>query len=321
MEKEVIVKRILQVVSLLLIVVIAVLLIMDHQDNKKVESQLEDNYAEFMPFQARKQELEQQLKLVEKEYQAKINGKGTLTLLCMDMTEDIYTVIYPQMKEYGYIAMLAVSETAMPGEEGCMEIAQVRELLDAGWCLCLHRKEESDPEEWLTEMQQRLEALGLEMPEQIYFERGTYRNEYDEVLTEHGLTAVVHHQETGLQALTTQTEDGIWHIGAWGWNQENARESMEQATQMGAGLVFTIGSKYYYDGDQFPKMLSVIAGYEEKESLYVTDVASAHDCRREAKGTRDAFLQELEAEREKLRAEITAVDKKLQEIYEGDAQN
>lgn len=76
-----------------------------------------------------------------------------------------------------------------------------------------------------------------------------------------------------------------------------------------------------YDGDQFPKMLSIIAGYEEKESLYVTDVASAHDCRREAEGTRDAFLQELEAEREKLRAEITAVDKKLQEIYEGDAQN
>lgn len=317
MEKEVIIKRILQAVTVLLVIVLAVLLIMDHLDNKKLETELEDKYTESIPLRVQKQELEEQLKQVEREYQVKINGKGTLTLLCMDLSEEIYTVIYPQLREYGYIAMLAVSETALPGAEGCMELTQVRELLDAGWCLCLHWNGESEPEEWITEMQQRLADCGMELPEQIYFERETYETEYDELLAEYGLETVVHHQESGLPALATQTEEGIWHIGAWGWNQVNARKSMEQAVEEGAGLVFTVGAKYYYDEEQFPKMLTVLAEFEDAESLYVTDVASAYAYRGEAEGAEGALQQELEAERERLKAEIAAVDREIQEHYKG----
>jgi predicted ribosome quality control (RQC) complex YloA/Tae2 family protein len=196
-----------------------------------------------------------------------------------------------------------------------MKTAQVKELLDEGWSLCLYRKEETEPGEWLTQMRQRLDDIGLEMPEQIYFERGSYRTAYDELLAEHGLEVVIHHQEPGLPALMTQTEEGIWHIGAWGWNQENARENMETAVEKGAGLVFTIGAKYYYEEEQFTKMLGVLAGCEETESLYVTDVTSAYSYRGEAESTRDAYQKELEAEREKLKAEIAAVEKKLQEAY------
>ena len=261
--------------------------------------------------------LEQQLEQVEREYQVKINGKGTLTLLCMEMTEDIYTTIYPQMKEYGYIAMLAVSEDAFPGAEGCMEKKQVEELLEAGWCLCLYWAWETELEEWLKDMRQSLETLKLELPEQIYFERETYRAEYDELLAEYGLKVVVHHQEDGLQALATQTEEGIWHIGAWGWNQTNARNSMEQAVEEGAGLVFTIGAKYYYDEDQFPKMLTVLAEHEDAESLYVTDVTSAYAYRGEAEQAGESLRQELEAEKERLKAAFEAVNQEIAELYGG----
>ena len=216
MEIEIIVKRILQVVSVLLVAVLVVLLVREFQDRKASEEYSEDRYAETAHLRGQKRELEQQLAQVEREYQVKINGKGTLTLLCMDLTEDIYTVIYPQMKEYGFGAMLAVSEKALPGEEGCMEKEQVKELIDAGWCLCLHWNGDTELEAWLTDMQKRMEAQDMELPAQIYFERETYETEYDDLLEAYGLEAVVHHQEEGLPALTTQTEEGIWHIGAWG---------------------------------------------------------------------------------------------------------
>ena len=47
MEKEVIMKRILQAVTVLLVIVLAVLLIMDHLDNKKLEAERERLKAEI----------------------------------------------------------------------------------------------------------------------------------------------------------------------------------------------------------------------------------------------------------------------------------
>lgn len=315
-EKQFIIKRILQVFTILLAVLLVILLIMDYQDNRELEAYYEGKYAEAEPLLKRQLELNQQLVQVEREYQVKINGKGTLTLLCMDMSEDIYSVIYPRLQEYGYIAMLAVSETALPGAEGCMTEEQAEELFAAGWCLCLHWNGETELEQWLAAMCQQLTDRGMDMPEQIYFERGTYDTEYDVLLAEHGLEAVVHHQESGLPALTTQTEEGIWHLGAWGWNQTNARKSMEQALEKGAGLVFTIGAKYYYDEEQFPKMLTVLAEYEAAESLYVTDVAAAYAYRGETEEARSALQQELEAEKEKLKEELAKVNQEIQELYD-----
>lgn len=315
MDKEILIKRILQVISALLLIGLVVVLIWESKTSKEEKEYYEDKYIESAPLRSRKRELEKQLAQVKREYQVKINGKGTLTLLCMDLTEDIYTVIYPQMQEAGYIAMLAVSQDTMPGMKGCMSKEQFEELLDAGWCLCLYWNGETELEEWLTEMKGLLEEQGLAMPVQIYFERETYQIAYDDLLLKHGLEAVVHHQEEGLEALTTQTEEGIWHIGAWGWNQVNARKNMEQALEDGAGLVFTIGSKYYYDEDQFPKMMAVLAEYEAEQSLYVTDVSAAYSYRGETEDARAALQAELEAETAKLEAEIDAVDRQILEHY------
>lgn len=315
MKKEILVKRILQVVSVLLAGGLVFLLILEFRHSKETQKYYEDKYRESAPLLAQKKELEGQLAQVQREYQVKINGKGTLTLLCMDLAEEIYTVIYPQMQEYGYIAMLGISEDTLPGAEGCMEIEQVEKLLGAGWCLCLYWSGEGKLDEWLTDMKRSLEIQNLKMPTQIYFERETYQTEYDNLLAAHGLEVVVHHQESELPSLATQTEEGIWHIGAWGWNQVNARKSMERALESGAGLVFTIGGKYYYDEDQFPKMLTVLAEHETAQSLYVTDVSAAYSYRADTEEARAALQKELEAETSRLEEKIEAVNKQFLELY------
>lgn len=200
MNVELIIKRVLRVIAVLLVLDLIGLLIWEFRREKKAEEEYTDKYVEAIPLCAQKRELEQQLSQVEREYQVKIKGKGTLTLLCMDLTEDIYSVIYPQLEEKGYIAMLAVSEKALPGQEGCMETEQVNTLLEEGWCLCLHWDGEQELEPWLTDMKKAKEAQDLSMPKQIYFERETYETEYDDFLSEYGLEAVVHHQEEGLPA-------------------------------------------------------------------------------------------------------------------------
>lgn len=315
MDTEIIIKRVLQVVCSLLVLVLVGVLVWELQNEKKAEEEYTNKYVESLPLREQKKELAQKLAQVEREYQVKIKGKGTLTLLGMDLTEDIYTVIYPRLEEKGYIAMLAVSLEALPGREGCMNTTQLNKLLEEGWCLCLHWNGEKELESWLMAMQKELEEQGLKMPGQIYFERETYDTKYDELLSEYGLEAVVHHQEEGLPALITKTEEGIWHIGAWGWNQTNARKSMEKALVDGAGLVFTIGAKYYYDEEQFDSMLTVLSEYEAAERLYVTDVAAAYSYRGETEAAREVLQKELETQKKELEAKIEALNKQMLEIF------
>ena len=309
------VKRVLQAVTILLAFVLAGLLVQDYFETRNFDEYYEDKYRNAIPLIVQKRELEQKLTQIKKEYEIKINGKGTLTFLCMDLSESIYTEIYPRMQEQGYLAMLAVSETKLPGAEGCMSAEQVGELIDAGWSLCLHWDGSVELDEWFGNMERYLMMQNLDIPEQIYFDRGTYGTEYDELLIKHGLKAVVHHQEKGLPALVTQTEEGIWHIGAWGWNQVNARNSMERALEDGAGLVFTIGGKYYYDEEQFEKMLGVLKGYEDEECLYVADISSAYSYRREEEDAEAALQEQLEREIVNLESEVDAINRQILELY------
>lgn len=83
----------------------------------------------------------------------------------------------------------------------------------------------------------------------------------------------------------------------------------------GAGLVFTIGAKYYYDEEQFVSMLEILAEYETKERLYVTDVNAAYSYRGETEEARGLLQKELEEQREKLKTEIDAVNKQILEVY------
>ena len=197
-----------------------------------------------------------------------------------------------------------------------MSAAQVQELTQAGWSICLYWNGEEVLEGWLTKMQEKLTQAQLDFPKLIYFEKNMYQTEYDDVVAKFGMEAIVHHQEEGLPTLTTRTEEGIWHLGAWGWNQVNARKTMEQAMVDGAGLVFSIGDKYYYDEDQFTKMLGVLAGHEDEETLFVTDVKAAYAYRSETEEERAKVQAELDAEVAKVQERIAEVEAKLQEIHE-----
>ena len=95
----------------------------------------------------------------------------------------------------------------------------------------------------------------------------------------------------------------------------NARKNMEQAMVDGAGLVFSIGDKYYYDEEQFQKMLGVLTEHEMEESLFVTDVSAAYAYRSENEEESLGIQTELEAEVAKIQAEIDEVEAQLQELH------
>lgn len=315
MDKDVKLKRILQIITVLLVLVLGGLILWNYLDSRKTEEQYVALSQETAPLFAKKSDLERQIEALEKEYQVRINGKGTLTLLFTELTGQIYEEMYPKMLEHNFVGVLAVSDTAFPGEDGCMTAQQLEELLQKGWSICLQWDGVDELEPWLKDMQERLKQANLEVPKLIYFETDTYQMEYDELLVEYGMEAVIHHQEEGLPTLTTRTEEGIWHIGAWGWNQMNARKNVEQAMVDGAGLVFSIGDEYYYDEEQFQKMLGVLTEHEAEESLFVTDVKAAYAYRSENEEESVGVQAELEAEVAKLQAEIDKVNSQLRELH------
>jgi len=314
-KKSTFIIRMLQITTVLLTVAFVGLLIWSYFDEKKQEEELWQRYEESEPLQKKQKELRLALAELEREYQVKINGRGTLTLLFMDMTEDIYNVMYPLLNEHGFDGLLAVSETEFPGKEGCMSIEQAEELMQQGWQLCLHYNGETVLEEWLSVMETELSRWGRSVPTLICFDWNTYQEEMDVLLAEYGIEAVIRHQDNKRPLLTTQTGEGIWHIGVWGWNQVSARTTLETAVENGASLVFSVGGTYYYDEDQFPKMLKVLAEFEETDSLFVTDVTAAFGYRSQTEEEREAYKAELEAARAELQVQMDEVDRQMREIY------
>lgn len=318
MKTEFRIRRIMQWVTLVLALLLIGLLVKEYWGKQQREEYYLEKSVEAVDLRARKRELQQQRMQLEREYQVKINGKGTLTLLFTGMTEEVYTVMYPLLQEYGFCGVLAISDMEKLGTRGGLTMEQFSELLEKGWTCSLHWTGEGDLETWLAGMKAALQEKGFTMPGTIYFDWGDYQMEYDNLLADYGLEAVVHHQEDGLPGLTSNTGEGIWHICAWGWNQVNARNTLEDAVESGAGMVFSVGEDFYYDEDQFPKMLAILAGYEEEEALYVTDVSAAYAYRSETEEERESLQAQLKEETDRLDKEISQLDAQIGKIYYGE---
>ena len=81
---------------------------------------------EVETFVKEKKQLETDLLDLEKKYDNEINGKASVELLFTDLNENIYTDIYPWMKEYGYIGTLAISPKSFPVNKDCLSMKQFK---------------------------------------------------------------------------------------------------------------------------------------------------------------------------------------------------
>ncbi|WP_172472464.1 hypothetical protein [Thomasclavelia cocleata] len=274
---------------------------------------------EVETFVKEKKQLETDLLDLEKKYDNEINGKASVELLFTDLNENIYTDIYPWMKEYGYIGTLAISPKSFPGQKDCLSMKQFEELINAGWQCCLKWDKSSDINEWLSSCRELAKALEIKLVNAVYFPTGSYNSKYDEILMKEGILVVVYHDENDLLSINSKFKNDLWYSSALAWNSNQATSILSNLMNQKGNMVYIIGSESIYEKYEegnFIAMLKRLKSFSEKNSILVYNLLEAREYCKEIENKRESIENNYKPQKEVLESKIAELDKKIDSVYD-----
>lgn len=310
-------KRIGIVVSLILAVGLLFFLWSTGQEEEKQAVMQEKLETEKRPLVLQKQELEQKLIDLNKNYEAKNMPRGTTQIIFTGLEADVYNICYPIMKKYEFTGILAISLKQLPGMEGLMTLEQFQELIQEGWTFCIKWDAEMPVNNWWPELQKQVEQLGLQPSTVVYFTTGTYSGNLDAQIVNMGFSVVVHHGENG-SLIQLNDEEGLWHLGAVGLMGKEPRTRMTEAIAQKGNIAYLVGFQLedeLYNEKSFVSMLSYFDAHETNQELLVSNI---EETRQHYRDRLAVYEQEREEEykREKavIEEELSKVEAQLREL-------
>lgn len=269
------------------------------------------------PLEVQKENLEQELKNLEQDYNDYTKPKATTQVLFTDLNEQVYSVCYPIMQEFEYTGTLVLSSTQLPGKEGCMSVEQFQELIEAGWNTCI-QWEGTSVNRWWNALKKELEKLNIQQGQEIYFPRDTYSESLDSRVSQMGFSIVICETEDTTSPLQKEHEEGIWHVGAMGCMTTQPKLWLREAVAQDANVVYTVGfqlEKQLYNEKSFRGMLKAFDEYVVSGDLLVcnTMLAREHYSSR-LNGVAPEYEAKYQEDRANLEAQIADVKKQLEEI-------
>lgn len=273
-------KKIVPIVTIVLAIgLFAFICVVQNQD-KKVVDQYESRDEQSRTLKVKQKQLEQELETLEKTYEKSKAPNAVGEIIFTDLNEQIYSVCYPIMQEYEYTGTLALSMEKFPGEEGCMTVEQFRELMEAGWDICITWQTETAVNRWWPNFQNKLTVLGVEPGEVVYFPSGTYSADAETAIQELGFKIAVVYKGGDESPLQLQYEEGIWHVGAVGLMSTKPRLWLNEAVAQDANVAYLVGfeaEEELYNEKSFRSMLNCLDEYEATDELIVTNIDDARD--------------------------------------------
>ena len=122
-------KRIVVVATAVLLLGLVIFVSIVNKEEQKTAQKYEKIDDARRPLLVKKQEIEQQLVDLDKNYEANKVPKGTTQVIFTGLEADVYNICYPIMKEHEYTGTLAISLNQLPGMEGLMTVEQFQELV------------------------------------------------------------------------------------------------------------------------------------------------------------------------------------------------
>lgn len=291
----------------------------EDQIKKEIDVHYTQMEEEMESLTKEKQQLENDLSNLEKNYNNETQGISSVVFLFTDLNENIYTDIYPLMKEYGFVGTLTLSPTTFPGQDNCLSLEQFSELIKMGWQCCLKWDESNDIDKWLESCKDIAKKAGINLPEVVYFPENSYRSEYDESLIRQGISIVVHHGEEKLSLTTLESKDNFWYLGAVPWNRDGASSMLSNVINKKGDILFTIGSdsqKESYKKNRFNSMLTKINKFSKANNIFVSSLLDVREYRKELENKRTGLENNFISQKEELETKISELDKKIDSIYD-----
>ena len=313
------------------------------------KARMQELYSTVEPLQRQRETLAAERDGLELDYALQMRDVGTVEILFRELDKQIFTDVYPLMRDRGITGVLGICVQQYPETPGKMKLEQYQRLLMDGWGTCYIYENPTDPELWFEQMNQLFVRDALTPPTAMYFPDNSYDSSMDDMLLQHGIRIVIHNAEDGHSATVTELDGKLWHTSAMPWNYTGVNSDMALlARTNGANLAFTVGFQNLWDAyereafvktlDTLASMLpvdetlqesveptpvpqdpSLIAAPEDelqKPLLKVLSFEQAlHD--HEEAVTNNALLEKEQAERKAdLDAQIEALDTQIRELYD-----
>ena len=324
---------------------------------------------EAAPLEVERDRLKRELSDLERTISNLARSGATLSTVITGVDSAVYSVIYPVYKrvnlkieqhfarQYGttipdssgnweiepdpdrealkhlMTATVCLSADELPGLEGKMNMEQLEELLDAGWSTAIYvtHKEAWRLDAYLTEMEEKQMALGLEPARIVCFEEAVYLMSYDEILLEHGVVCAINTVDEGGALLSHDLTTDVWRVKADGWSGKSntAMEAYTDLRQSHGASVFLLtvvegdhrnGPADFRDSIDAPALERMLEYFFEDVIASAVYVASPDT----AKARYATYLEDYakyklvyEPEVAPLEARLAEIEARLYEIYYG----
>lgn len=275
---------------------LGIFLWVEKNEQQKETAKYEELDNKIRPLNVKKNRLTLELEKLQGDYEARRKPKATAQVIFTSLDPQVYSLCYPIMREREFAGVLCLSETQLPGAEGCMTTEQFKKLQEAGWTTCVTWKEGAELSKWWPTFKQKLQQMELEIPQAIYCPKGTYKSNLDEKIKQAGFSIVVHHEEAGRALIQTQYEEELWHLGAIGLMGGKTKTKFDEAIAAQGNIIYLVGfelEEELYEERSFTVMLDFFKSYEGSRALVVGSMQDAKD-------HYYSRLQEVSAEEERV---------------------
>ncbi len=305
----------------------AVVIIKDAEQKRAYENEIE-------PLIKQRSQLSQQYTHAEDLIKEKHEDipNSNITLLFLGVQSEIFTDIYPSIAQKTSVVKgtLCLTADTLPGDEGCITIQQLDDLLSDGWSLALlfEGSGEDELSAFLVDVRQRLATLGIQTPDTLACRPGSYSPKLDDFILQEGFLHVIHNAEEQTPRIDKTVDSELFHPGAVGWRADNMqRFFMAELMQYGGCACFTIdldGKNADTNLDlsndslvtSFNKMIEAIDGWAKEGLCTAQDVAFGLKNRQIYVKTAQIIEAEVKELREQIEKQLDEIEVALAVIYD-----
>lgn len=235
--------RIIKILALILVV--AVLFVgwkymnkLEAEDNARIR-QL---YAQAEPLEKQKQELTAKRDALPAQYALEFRDYATTQIFFPKMDNQIYSAVYPLMRERNMVGILGISPSTYPDNWNTLTKEQLKTLLADGWGMCMvYENSWGDYGYFFQTVEALCTAYEIPVPTSIYYINNDYKSEDDAILKEHGIQTVVVNASDGRSSTATDVTGDLWFTGAIPYGYTGYDIDMELLGRTdGANLTYSI---------------------------------------------------------------------------------
>lgn len=274
---------------------------------------------EYSQLAAKLSALTRERNQLKSEYEQKVAGLGTLTLLFADVDELLTDLAIPLMEQNNLTGVLAFSDAAYPGAQGCITMETWLDLSEKGWEYCLLWDGSTPMAAWLAERSAQMAQLGLAAPETLYCTSGAPDNEALAAMTEGGVRTVIYETTDNSVFLADLPEEGPWVLGGMPYTVSKAGTQSNSINSAGGSLAMLVPDTTELMSSRlalFESMIETLATRQNLEMALITTISNAREQRLQNIAASNAMALELEEKLLEIDRQITEVDSQIDAMLE-----